>query len=280
MNSEIKTDYGILMAKKAERLVTALYLVTDLIIDSEPIKQSLRKNAISLLASMNALSQIDIKDRLIELKMSLRVVTEIISMLNVSIVSGIISEMNGGILIDGFRALQVVLEKRLPVFTKDMLDIEEEDALNINTNSVSAITSTSYDAVTKSKTFKHGGENVFDVHKGHLLKTDDIKNEEHKRHHHVEDVNFDKHKEILQHHQVHNIRETHTSDTSFQLRKHNRKDQILALFVRGVDINIKDISSRIRGCSEKTIQRELNSLVSEGKINRIGEKRWSRYILR
>jgi type II secretory ATPase GspE/PulE/Tfp pilus assembly ATPase PilB-like protein len=127
MNEESKKDYGVLIAKKSEKLVTALYLVTDLMVDSEPIKHGLRKNAVALLSSMNALSQLDVKDRVIELKMSLKSVTEIISMLHVAVTTGIVSKMNGELLMEGFRSLQLVLEKKQPIFTKEMLRVEHED---------------------------------------------------------------------------------------------------------------------------------------------------------
>ena len=127
MNEESKQDYGILIAKKSERLVTALYLVTDLIADEEPIKHSLRKNSVALLSSMNALSQHNAKDRFTEFKMSLKAVTEIISLLHVATTSSIVSEMNGKLLTDGFRALQLVLEKKQPILTKEMLEIDIVD---------------------------------------------------------------------------------------------------------------------------------------------------------
>ena len=41
MNEESKKDYGVLIAKKSEKLVTALYLVMDLMVDNEPIKHSI-----------------------------------------------------------------------------------------------------------------------------------------------------------------------------------------------------------------------------------------------
>jgi predicted HTH transcriptional regulator len=66
----------------------------------------------------------------------------------------------------------------------------------------------------------------------------------------------------------------------FKMRKLSRREQVLAHFVKGQDMSIKDISAKVKGCSEKTIQRELNSLVLDHVIERIGEKRWSRYILR
>ncbi|MEK7062719.1 MAG: DeoR family transcriptional regulator, partial [Patescibacteria group bacterium] len=44
-------------------------------------------------------------------------------------------------------------------------------------------------------------------------------------------------------------------------------------------VNIKDISKLIKGCSEKTIQRKLISLVKNGILKKEGERRWSRYSL-
>lgn len=44
-------------------------------------------------------------------------------------------------------------------------------------------------------------------------------------------------------------------------------------------LSIKDIAFSIKDCSEKTIQRELVSMVSEGVLKKEGERRWSRYTL-
>jgi DNA-binding HxlR family transcriptional regulator len=44
-------------------------------------------------------------------------------------------------------------------------------------------------------------------------------------------------------------------------------------------VGIRDIADKVLGCSEKTLQRELNTLVDSGLVNRIGEKRWSKYVL-
>ena len=45
-------------------------------------------------------------------------------------------------------------------------------------------------------------------------------------------------------------------------------------------VSIKEVSAVFMDCSEKTIQRELNNLVSKGELNKIGAKRWSRYLPR
>ena len=62
-------------------------------------------------------------------------------------------------------------------------------------------------------------------------------------------------------------------------RKDLRKNTILD-FIKGQnDVSIKDIVPNIIGCSEKTIQRELIQLINDGKIRKIGERRWSKYSL-
>ncbi|HVV15265.1 MAG TPA: DeoR family transcriptional regulator [Candidatus Paceibacterota bacterium] len=43
-------------------------------------------------------------------------------------------------------------------------------------------------------------------------------------------------------------------------------------------VSIKEIAAVVRGCSEKTIQRELAGLIRQGLIQRKGEKRWSIYV--
>lgn len=301
MNEEPKQEYSTLVAKKSERLVTALYLVTDLMSESEPIKQSLRKNAVGLLSSMNALSQLDVKDRITEFKMSLKSVTEIVSLLHVAVTTGIVSEMNGQILMDGFRSLQLALERKQPIFTKGMLEIDNEDELmNSREGFGSAVHGTSYDALTplaiarlhdNATDIRRVGESLKQSQLLSKLEAKDNKGQSNTKGHlqNVTDKKDEREvKKIVpakETESTHSLIMSHTTKTpslssSFQMRKHGRREQILALFVKGVDVSIKDIASRIKGCSEKTIQRELNALLYDNIIERIGEKRWSRYVLR
>jgi hypothetical protein len=60
-------------------------------------------------------------------------------------------------------------------------------------------------------------------------------------------------------------------------RKDLRKNTVLEFIKGHANVSIKDILPNINGCSEKTIQRELISLINEGKIKKTGERRWSRY---
>ncbi len=43
-------------------------------------------------------------------------------------------------------------------------------------------------------------------------------------------------------------------------------------------VSIKDISAVVRGCSEKTIQRELATLIVAGLVQKVGQRRWSVYV--
>lgn len=57
-----------------------------------------------------------------------------------------------------------------------------------------------------------------------------------------------------------------------------RISSILEVVKKTKGASMKDISAVIRGCSEKTIQRELALLIERGLIRKEGERRWSVYL--
>ncbi|MSR70544.1 DeoR family transcriptional regulator [Candidatus Kaiserbacteria bacterium] len=57
-----------------------------------------------------------------------------------------------------------------------------------------------------------------------------------------------------------------------------RMSLILELVRKRKSLSIKEIASVIKGCSEKTIQRELAALISQGLVRKVGERRWSLYM--
>lgn len=56
-----------------------------------------------------------------------------------------------------------------------------------------------------------------------------------------------------------------------------RTQRILDYIRQKGSVSIKEIATTIKGCSEKTIQRELISLIQAGLVRRVGERRWSHY---
>lgn len=57
----------------------------------------------------------------------------------------------------------------------------------------------------------------------------------------------------------------------------DRAERIKTVLEAKPEATIKDIAEVITDVSEKTIQRELNSLIEKGQVSREGERRWSRY---
>jgi hypothetical protein len=75
------------------------------------------------------------------------------------------------------------------------------------------------------------------------------------------------------------IRDTH--DMSLRSREVSdlnvREQGIIEILRSRGQLGIRDIASNLPEYSEKMIQRGLASLVSEGKVKKLGSKRWSRY---
>lgn len=71
----------------------------------------------------------------------------------------------------------------------------------------------------------------------------------------------------------------HIKDTNGRSKgQEDRLSQILDFVKKNKGVSIKDIAGVVRGCSEKTIQRELATLIRQGLIERRGERRWSVYV--
>ncbi|MDO8566655.1 MAG: hypothetical protein Q7R58_00695 [bacterium] len=69
---------------------------------------------------------------------------------------------------------------------------------------------------------------------------------------------------------IENVSGTHVKD---------RREAVLSVIKNKGKASIKDISTLIRGVSEKTIQRELLALIVAGMVLKQGERRWSTYSL-
>lgn len=75
------------------------------------------------------------------------------------------------------------------------------------------------------------------------------------------------------------IKDTHKGQIQRTHKGHSdRAESILAVIRKQGSVSIKDIAAVIKGCSEKTIQRELALLIQQGFVKRVGERRWSHYV--
>jgi hypothetical protein len=228
-----KDNYFIFVYKKTEKLATALYMVTNLFSDSEPMKWTLRKKVSEMLSfilghknsvSGQAFFITSIKDR----------VLDVVSLLEVSSKSGLVSPMNFSILRQEFLNLVRVLD---------------EQKLEGGDSSVG----------TLPKSF-------FEVPRDFSPVMSDKKTS-------------DGYGDIATMSNI-NIKDK-TSENMIRdvFKRTNRQNIILGLLKKKKELSIKDIAQTIRDCSEKTIQRELISLIDSGVIKKTGERRWSKYSL-
>lgn len=307
-----KENYNLLVAKKTEKIITAIYLISQFLSERETIKQDIRKEANLLLKNINALAYIDdknfeesSKNIFVLYKLCLDNVSLLISFLFVARDSNLISRMNIEIVIDGLRMLENILIKKQFSFGETNILIQEENVLReimFDAREGLKNLNTSFDAITERNKYldsskiptsptppKEGLNTVEQESKenpllgreqGEVIKNDFIND------------NSKRHNEIIKDTKSFNSNASASSATKSvtkvkaiikprksENRKQNRREQIISLFTKGVEISIHDISKKVVGCSIKTLQRELNALVLDKKIDRIGDKRWSKYIL-
>lgn len=291
-----KQYYNLLIAKKTEKLVTAIYLISQFLKDTESIKIEIRTEANKLLKNIHLLAFNENRDAHSLYKECLDSVSLLISFLVITRDTNLISKMNSEIVIDSLRMLENILIKKQFQLSKEHLMIVEEELFTtlagekkneiVNRN-------TSFDVLTErnvkfnledldNDTNKNISKNLNlkiesgnpkfikdKIYKGQNIK-DKINNNQNSNNQALPNLNIKK----ASNSSISNNKSKQTKD-----RKENRRDQILGLFSKGVEVSINDISKKIVGYSVKTIQRELNDLVMEEKLKKIGDKRWSKYIL-
>lgn len=230
--------------KKTEKLVTALYMVTDCMDSDDALKAKLRALGVLLLSDMYKLSTLSPIDKDSHIVVSKSRVHELRSFVDIASTIGFISEMNAailnrefGLLVEELASYQSKDNHFAFTLDKEMFDVRKDDT-----------------------TSDQGANPIKDISGG--KKT-------------LSSMSFinNLNSQIST---ISPIKKLTTTDSN-PLAKQHRIERILALIKDKKEISIKDISYAFTDCSEKTIQRELNSLVSKGQIKKIGAKRWSRY---
>lgn len=235
--------------KKTERLISAFYLITSFLSDSEPIKWKVRNLATSLLSYSLSLSNQGYRNRAEAMSNFISISLEIISLLEVAKISGIISAMNCEI-------LRFEIEKVI-----ELIDLKERSLNSKFLLSKSFFeTDEGLSSVNKNKQEE---KRISDSKEGETtLQGESL----HKGHSNGQSFVKDKANAVSD--KGHNV-----------ANKNDRYEAIINLLKKTKEISVKDVSSAVSGCSEKTLQRELLSLVKKGVLKKEGERRWSKYSL-
>lgn len=227
--------------KKTEKLATALYMVTNLFGDNEPMKWILRTKISNLLSFIIGFKDV-LESREYEFSNEVKTkVLEVVSLLEVASRSGLVSPMNFSILKSEFMNLVHALGS-----------VRKE----VGERTQFALPKTFFD-VPRTQT----------SHISHMQKIPG----------HIDTENNPRYKG--QNSSIDDSMSLANSRHSDVFKKTNRQSIIINLLKKKKDLMIKDIAVVIRDCSEKTIQRELISLIEAGVLKKTGERRWSRYSL-
>ncbi|MFA6353830.1 MAG: hypothetical protein WCW93_02775 [Candidatus Paceibacterota bacterium] len=259
--------FGLVSYTKINKLITALYMVTDIIDKDEPLRNKLRTLGTGIISDINSIPS-----------NARRKISEIMSFLDIASAVNIISEMNCSILKKEFIELS---ESILSIQTeKDVVESEiNKPNRPINLSEFfgdhNGEKSDTYEASPllmskKGISIGHPTPTRIGVQRGStLLKalSDKI------------NPNMKTQKSQFSHNQDFDA-----------FKKQRRNDIINIIKTLGGNATIKDIKDKVQSsqdkitslvsCSEKTLQRELVSMVKDSVLNKTGEKRWSRYFLK
>jgi hypothetical protein len=205
--------------KKTEKLASAVYMVTNLFSDNEPMKWSLRKKVSELLSYIITYKDIRQSDTPNFNNNTKTRVSEVVSFLEVAMLSGLVSQMNFSILKQEFYNL-----------------IEQFNNNNLKTESTNGAIPKSFFSMNQPLSFS---TRISD----------------------------------------NSIKDTISLKDNVGFKSTNRQNIILGLLKKKKELTIKDIAVIIKDVSEKTIQRELISLIEAGVLRKTGERRWSKYSL-
>jgi hypothetical protein len=241
--------------KKTEKLVTALYMITDCMETDDALKGKLRMLGVELLSDMYKLPILSPVEKHAYITTALTRINEIVAFIEIAHTIGFVSEMNGNILKKEFNLLMGELnsyqaENQNTSFGGILFENQKNSSFALNEKmfhideKIPKISQVSSVQGSNIKDNKGGYEMSF---RNKNLTT-------------LSSQNKGPSKDII-------------------ANKKDRSEKILALIKDKKEVSIKDISIAFAECSEKTIQRELNSLVSKGQIKKVGAKRWSKYLV-
>jgi hypothetical protein len=232
--------------KKTEKLVAAIYVVSNFIKDNEPLKWSIREKSLELLELATLLNFVSLDERKALLRNHQSVASEIISISGVARTSGLFSEMNHDIIKREFEALLRTIDEsekkqESSVFPPDFFETKSLLERSANSN-------VSYDQRADGMSF---------INHRKIQKDKNISTNSNQ------------------------ARKTIRQEISNQenIKDKNRKTIIIDMLKKKGGLGIKDFVGIVPGVSAKTIQRELLSLVAEGHIRKEGDRRWSRYFI-
>ena len=241
---------------KTNKLISALYMVTDIMDKEEPLRNKLRNLGANIVSDIhssnkgqNTINQLNNK------------ISEVLSFMEIAFSIGVISEMNSNILTKEFFELKKSVLNTIPKKEENWLQefllphpdpiLDKEKGREISIGHSPTRIGVQKGSTLLEALSRVGGKTLSDR---------------------VPNTNYNK-----------NL----VTDKQDVLKNKRREEIILVIkdkmksSINFDGVTITDIKTNgheaLSSCGEKTLQRELVSMVSAGLLKKIGEKRWSRY---
>lgn len=252
LNKDTKGDtLPVFLLRKNQRLTSAVYMVTGYLSDQDPLKWKLRSVSLDIVSALSHMDPGAVKDKESatnfynqpDLCFVLDRVGEMMSLMDIAMSSGSVSQMNFSILRNEYSKIKNLLEKTTGGdYWGDYL--------------LSAETDTQAKELASSFEEKASLES-----KGQTIK--DTKQEK---------ESFKTQSTV--------ISKTTKKISSPKGQTGQARQESIKSFLTGKEgASIKDIASAIPDCGLKTIQRELADMVIRGVLDKRGDRRWARYSL-
>lgn len=251
-------------SRKIEKIVTALYLVTDVMDADLPLTRSLRSESLDLL---NACYQILTNTgKLVPTEMTRIVVRleHVTSLISIGRIAHHISEMNAQVLMGE-------LQKVIQLIVLDTQELSQKYTSYLYPRNHGS--ETAQPVVSHATLDDASFEELEKAKKRQSMPTRPIND--------IKTTLATFTPELKK--QAENTKDTTVVDTQIKTTSPigkgdpDRKQSILNVIRSHKNASMQDIQKFVTGCSDKTLQRELVSLIASGQIRKVGDKRWATY---
>lgn len=273
------------ITKKAERILAALYLITNHLDGGEPMKASLRSSGLSLFRLVLSFINVPRSERYSGLQRVETMTAEIISLMEVGRLGGIFSEANFSVLkreyesfVSLFREESFIQDESTKLlFPEDFFDSSiPEDVYRIAGTSLRESGQKTIEPMRLERREviqAEGGDSIKDK------KIDKILKDKNDRIMSFRKDMSDKNVEYKTPVRNGLIPTPSYTEPNIKKKSETRRKTMLAILAQKSPATVKDIAKVVTGCGEKTIQRELLSMVQKGILSKQGKRRWTTYTL-
>jgi len=284
--------------RKAEKLTTALYMVTDFLSEREPLKWKAREAGVELLSDIAFASTVKPDERLALLRTTLRGIERIVSLIEIAASAKMITEMNADVLKKEYLHLKDNVEAECvsigsqsrAILNERFFDVPRlQEIVERNPQAPEPVKLPEF--ITKEKPVEqiHAQDYVAQRVEQQQVRTDQSPDSAPRTSLPVASshvispplaarVTPPAHLTVQAPRTIIKDREV-TSHARNSSDRDDRRKIILALLKQKPSVIVGDIAKSIPGVSEKTIQRELLAMVDENILVKNGERRWSTYSL-